>query len=126
MGREGGKIVALLRLSPAFPFNLLNYALGLTHVRFPAYLLACLAMLPGTLLYVYYGKVFGDVVAASGGGGGKSPWEWALLGVGLVATVAVTALITRGAPRARRSGPDAEAGAKPAERGAWLSPRTRR
>ena len=100
VGREGGKIVALLRLSPAFPFNLLNYALGLTEVRFPAYLLACLAMLPGTLLYVYYGKVFGDVVAATGGEGGKSPWEWALLGVGLVATVAVTALITKKARRA--------------------------
>jgi len=100
VGREGGKIVALLRLSPAFPFNLLNYALGLTDVRFPAYLAACLAMVPGTLLYVYYGKVFGDVVAATGGAGGKSPWEWALLGVGLAATLAVTALITQKARRA--------------------------
>jgi uncharacterized membrane protein YdjX (TVP38/TMEM64 family) len=100
VAREGGKIVALLRLSPVFPFNLLNYALGLTKVRFVAYLAACLAMLPGTLLYVYYGKVFGDVAAAAGGEGGKSPWEWALLGVGLAATVVVTVLITRRAKKA--------------------------
>jgi uncharacterized membrane protein YdjX (TVP38/TMEM64 family) len=100
VGREGGRLVVLVRLSPAFPFNLLNYALGLTRVRLPAYLLACFAMLPGTLLYAYYGKVFGDVVAASGGRGGKSPWEWALLAVGLVATVAATALIARRAKQA--------------------------
>lgn len=100
VGREGGKIVALLRLSPGFPFNLLNYALGLTNVRFAAYLLACLAMIPGTLLYTYYGKVFGDVVAATGGATEKSPWEWVLLAVGLVATVAVTVLITKRARRA--------------------------
>ncbi len=109
VGREGGKIVALLRLSPAFPFNLLNYALGLTNVRFTAYLAACLAMLPGTLLYVYYGKVFGDVVAATGGGEGKkSPWEWALLGVGLAATIAVTALITKKARKALAEEVDGE------------------
>ena len=82
---------------------------GLTNVRFPAYLAACLAMLPGTLLYVYYGKVFGDVVAASGGGEGKkSPWEWALLGVGLLATIAVTALITKKARKALAEEVDGE------------------
>jgi uncharacterized membrane protein YdjX (TVP38/TMEM64 family) len=50
IAREGRKIVFLLRLSPAFPFNLLNYALGLTKVRFVDYAVACLGMLPGTLL----------------------------------------------------------------------------
>jgi uncharacterized membrane protein YdjX (TVP38/TMEM64 family) len=100
VARDGGKIVALLRLSPALPFNLLNYALGLTRVGFWPYLLACFAMIPGTLLYAYYGKVFGDVVAATGGRAGKSPWEWALLGVGLAATVAATVLITRRARKA--------------------------
>jgi uncharacterized membrane protein YdjX (TVP38/TMEM64 family) len=100
VAREGGKVVALLRLSPAVPFTLLNYALGLTDVRFAAFLAAAPATLPGTLLYVYYGKVFGDVAAAAGGAATKSPWEWALLGVGLAATIAVTALVTRRARQA--------------------------
>ena len=67
VGREGFKIVALLRLSPIFPFNLLNYALGLTKVRFLPYLAACGAMLPGTLLYVYYGKALGSLAALASG-----------------------------------------------------------
>lgn len=100
VGREGIKVVALLRLSPVFPYNLLNYALGLTRVKFRHYLVASLAMIPGTLLYVYYGKVAGDVVTAAGGAGGKSAWEWVLLGVGLAATVAVTVLIARKAKAA--------------------------
>lgn len=54
VGREGFKIVLLLRLSPVFPFNFLNYALGLTKVSFWKYALASLiGMLPGGLMYVY-------------------------------------------------------------------------
>jgi uncharacterized membrane protein YdjX (TVP38/TMEM64 family) len=100
IGREGLKVVLLLRLSPAFPFNLLNYALGVTEVRFRDYALACAGMLPGTLLYVYSGKVAGDVAAAAAGAvqpGG--PAALALFGVGLAATVVATALITRAARR---------------------------
>src|SRR5438477_945650 len=67
VGREGRKIVFLLRLSPVFPFNVLNYALGLTRVRFADYLTASVGMLPGTVLYVYSGKVIGDVTALAGG-----------------------------------------------------------
>jgi uncharacterized membrane protein YdjX (TVP38/TMEM64 family) len=67
VGREGRKIVFLLRLSPVFPFNLLNYALGLTRVRLLDYVVAGVGMLPGTILYVYSGKVAGDVAAAAGG-----------------------------------------------------------
>jgi uncharacterized membrane protein YdjX (TVP38/TMEM64 family) len=52
IGEQGRRMVFLLRLSPVFPFNLLNYALGLTSVRFRDYLVACLGMIPGTLLYV--------------------------------------------------------------------------
>ena len=52
VGREGFKIVLLLRLSPVFPFNFLNYALGLTRVSFRQYALASLiGMLPGGLMY---------------------------------------------------------------------------
>jgi uncharacterized membrane protein YdjX (TVP38/TMEM64 family) len=101
VAREGRKIVFLLRLSPLFPFNLLNYALGLTRVRFRDYLVACLGMLPGTLLYVYYGKVAGDVARVAAGV--RVPHDaayWALLTLGLLATIAATAVVTRSARRA--------------------------
>ncbi len=105
VGREGRKIVFLLRLSPVFPFNLLNYALGLTRVRFSDALLASVGMLPGTLLYVYLGKVIGDVAAVFADGAAqveKGGAYYAVLVLGLVATAAVTTLVTRTARRALR------------------------
>ena len=109
IGRAGRKIVVLLRLSPVFPFNLLNYALGLTSVRFVDYLIACVAMLPGTLLYVYYGRVIGDVAAlAAGVRADRDTSYYVLFFLGLVATIAVTAVITRIARRElARNAPDA-------------------
>jgi len=103
IGTSGIKIVLLLRLSPVFPFNLLNYALGLTRVRFADYLIASVGMLPGTLLYVYYGKLAGDVAALAGGM--TMPHDaghYVVLILGLAATVAVTAVVTRIARRALR------------------------
>jgi uncharacterized membrane protein YdjX (TVP38/TMEM64 family) len=101
VGDQGRKIVFLLRLSPVFPFNLLNYALGLTRVRFADYALACFGMLPGTLLYVYSGKLAGDVAALAGGAQApRGAGYYAVLGLGLAATVAVTLVITRTAKRA--------------------------
>lgn len=107
VGREGFKIVALLRLSPFFPFNLLNYSLGLTRVPFLQYLAASIAMLPGTLLYVYYGavarKATGSLAAAASGTGvQKGAESWVLLGIGLVATLVVTTFVTRLAGKALR------------------------
>jgi uncharacterized membrane protein YdjX (TVP38/TMEM64 family) len=103
VGKEGFKIVALLRLSPFFPFNLLNYSLGLTRVRFLDYLLASVAMLPGTVLYVYYGTVAGSLASAAGGAKGeRGPGQWVVLGIGLIATIVVTTVITRLAGRALR------------------------
>jgi uncharacterized membrane protein YdjX (TVP38/TMEM64 family) len=100
VGNSGFKIVALLRLSPVFPFNLLNYALGLTSVRFRDYALACVAMLPGSLLYVYYGRLIGDVAALAAGERAERGWTYyLLLGAGLLATIAVTAILTRIARR---------------------------
>ncbi|WP_413431684.1 VTT domain-containing protein [Crateriforma spongiae] len=95
---EGGwKIVALLRLSPAIPFNLQNYLYGLTPVGFWPYVVASwIAMLPGTFLYVYIGHVTGAAIA---GDRERSPVEWAMLIVGLLATVAVTVYVTRLARR---------------------------
>ena len=101
IGQQGRRIVFLLRLSPAFPFNLLNYALGLTRVRFADYAVACLGMLPGTLAYVYSGSLLGDVAAAVGGASPqRGPVQWALVAAGLAATIAVTAIVTRIARRA--------------------------
>jgi uncharacterized membrane protein YdjX (TVP38/TMEM64 family) len=101
VGDQGRKIVFLLRLSPVFPFILLNYGLGLTKVRLADYIVACLGMLPGTLLYTYYGKVVGDVAAlAAGAAPERGAAQWALLGVGLLATVVVTTVVTRIAARA--------------------------
>jgi len=102
LGREGLKIIILLRLSPVFPFNVLNYGLGLTQARLRDYTLASFAMLPGGLLYVYYGRAAGDVAKlASGTAAADKGWGYyLLLGFGLLATIAATAVITRIARRA--------------------------
>jgi len=101
VGREGRKIVFLLRLSPVFPFNLLNYALGLTRVGLGDYVVASLGMLPGTLLYVYTGKVAGDLAAVAGGAGAeRGAGDWAVIVLGLAATAVVTIFVTRIARRA--------------------------
>jgi uncharacterized membrane protein YdjX (TVP38/TMEM64 family) len=99
IGREGFKMVLLSRLSPIFPFTLLNYFLGLTTVRTSSYVVANLiGMLPGTFLYVYLGVTARDALGASTGGIGK--WQFALRIVGLLATAAIVVLITRTARRA--------------------------
>jgi uncharacterized membrane protein YdjX (TVP38/TMEM64 family) len=104
VAREGFKIVLLLRLSPAFPFNLLNYALGLTRVRFRDYALASwLGMLPGTVMYVYLGTAIGEVSQAVAGEVESPPvMRHALFLLGLVTAIAVTVLITRIARNALR------------------------
>lgn len=101
VAEQGRKIVFLLRLSPVFPFNLLNYALGLTRVGFWDYAIASLGMLPGTLLYVYTGAVAGEVAALAGGvAPERGAGYYAVWVVGLLATVAVTTFVTRTARRA--------------------------
>ena len=105
VGRQGFKIVLLTRLSPLFPFNLLNYAYGLTKVKFRSYAMASwLGMLPGTVMYVYFGSAARAAVreltdvAESGvetGLAGKA-FFWA----GLVVAVGVAVLVTRIARKA--------------------------
>ncbi|MFG0263097.1 MAG: DUF547 domain-containing protein, partial [Novipirellula sp. JB048] len=97
IGEGGWKIVALLRLSPAIPFNLQNYLYGLTPVRFwPYAVTSWIAMLPATFLYVYIGHVTG---AAVGADRERTTAEWAMLAVGLLATAVVTVYVTRLANR---------------------------
>jgi len=102
VGAQGFRVVLLLRLSPLFPFNLLNYALGLTRVRQRDYALASvLGMFPATLLYVYLGSLITSVAQLTSGQRPDSgPWGRVLFWGGLAATVAVTVLITRIARRA--------------------------
>lgn len=101
VGREGFKIVLLTRLSPVFPFNLLNYLFGITHVALKDYIMGSVGMIPGTLMYVYFGSLAGNLATL---GSANQPsnvrLQWILRIVGLVATVLVTLYITRVARKA--------------------------
>ena len=101
VGKEGWKIVILTRLSPVFPFNLLNYAYGLTRVTLRDYFFASWAgMIPGTILYVYIGSLSGDLARAASGSARRTPAGWVLTAVGFIATVAVAVYATRIGARA--------------------------
>ena len=103
VGREGWRIVLLTRLSPVFPYNLLNYLYGLTRVPLGQYVLASwIGMMPGTVLYVYLGFAGRAVAQAAAGQERRSPAEYAAWTIGLLATVAVTIHVTRLARRALR------------------------
>jgi len=99
---KGWKIVMLLRLSPVFPFNTLNYVLGLTGVRFIDYVLASwIGMIPGTVMYVYIGSAAGSLASISSGlERQRSVVEWMIYAIGLMAAVAVTIMITKMAKKA--------------------------
>ena len=101
IGKQGWKIVGLLRLSPALPFSLSNYLYGLTAVRFVPYVLATwIGTFPGTMMYVYFGAIGKAGLEAASTGGGTPPAQQALLIVGLVATIVVTIFVTRIAQKA--------------------------
>ena len=108
---EGWKIVFLTRLSPVFPFTLLNYAFGLTRVRLSHYVLASwIGMMPGTVMYVY----LGSLVNVGAGHRQRTTGEWVLYGVGLLATMAVTIFVTRVARKAlQKKIASAETGSNP-------------
>nr|WP_317619181.1 TVP38/TMEM64 family protein [Laspinema sp. D3c] len=96
VAREGLKIVLLTRLSPIFPFNLLNYAFGITGVSLKDYALGSIGMIPGTVMYVYIGSLAGDLARI---GTENQPTnatlQWVIRILGLLATVAVTLYVTR-------------------------------
>jgi uncharacterized membrane protein YdjX (TVP38/TMEM64 family) len=103
VGAGGWKIVALLRLSPVVPFIFQNYFYGLTRIRFwPCVLASLFAMLPGTFLYIYLGYLgrVGLDAATGTGSRGKTPAEWVMIAIGLIATLVVTIYITRLARKA--------------------------
>lgn len=99
--REGSKIVLLTRLSPVFPFNLLNYGFGVTGVSLKDYILGSCGMLPGTIMYVYIGSLAGSLATLGGENQPSDPViQWTIRIVGFIATVAVTLYVTKIARRA--------------------------
>lgn len=101
--QNGLKILVLTRLSPVFPFTILNYLFGLTRLPLRPYVLGSfVAMLPGTFLYVYLGSTLEDLSQVGSGAPGGGTAGTALKYVGLAATVVVTVIITRIARKAFR------------------------
>jgi len=103
IAREGFKIVLLARLSPVFPFNLLNYSLGITQVSLRDYLLGFAGMIPGTVMYVYIGSLAGNfamVGVNQATNAELQPLQWMIRIVGLIATVVVTLYVTQIARKA--------------------------
>lgn len=104
VSQEGLKIVFLTRLCPLFPFNLLNYALGITQVSLKDYVLGSFGMIPGTVMYVYSGSLVGDLAAI---GVATEPTnthtlavKWSINIISFLVTIAVTVSITRIASKA--------------------------
>ncbi|MDB9539815.1 TVP38/TMEM64 family protein [Anabaenopsis tanganyikae CS-531] len=101
VGREGLKIVLLTRLSPVFPFNLLNYAYGVTGVSLKDYILGSMGMIPGTIMYVYVGSLAGNLAAIGTASQPDNPGlQWLIRILGFIATVTVTVYITKVARKA--------------------------
>ncbi|HEY9909639.1 MAG TPA: TVP38/TMEM64 family protein [Thermosynechococcaceae cyanobacterium] len=101
VAKSGFKIVLLTRLSPIFPFSLLNYAFSATQVSLRDYVLGSIGMLPGTVLYVYTGSLTTAAINQTPNRSFQtSALEWGVRGIGLAATIAVTLYITRLAKKA--------------------------
>ena len=101
VSREGLKLVLLTRLSPAFPFSLLNFAYGLSEVSLRDYTIGLIGILPGTILFCGLGALAGDVAGFGEVLSGEADaGTWALRIGGLLATVASVWLVGRAAQRA--------------------------
>lgn len=104
IAEEGLKLIFLIRLSPAFPFNLLNYALGLTKVSLKDYVLGTTGIIPGTIMYVYLGSLVGDVAMIGQETAETSPQEvivgWIIRILIFVTIVAISLYIAKIAKKA--------------------------
>lgn len=100
---HGFKIVLLTRLSPVLPFNLLNFAFGVTSVSFRDYMVASwIGMLPGAVLYVYIGSAAKSLADLATRRETRSVEEYVPMAIGLAATIAISMLLTRIARKALR------------------------
>jgi uncharacterized membrane protein YdjX (TVP38/TMEM64 family) len=93
VGRDGWKLVCLLRLSPVMPFAPTSYLLGLSSIGLRDYLLGTLASLPALLGYVFLGTLADAGLSVAKRGAG--PWAWLALGLGAAATLALTVHLGR-------------------------------
>ena len=101
VSQEGLKLVLLTRLSPAFPFSLLNLAYGLSDVSLRDYSLGLIGILPGTVLFCGLGALAGDVARFGDVLGGQADaGTWALRVIGVLATLAVVWVVSKAARRA--------------------------
>jgi uncharacterized membrane protein YdjX (TVP38/TMEM64 family) len=117
VSREGLRLVLLTRLSPAFPFSLLNLAYGLSEVSLRDYSIGLVGILPGTVLFCSLGALAGDVARFGTVLAGQAdPFTWTVRVAGVVATVAATLLINRVARRALAGGAD-QPGSPPSPEG---------
>jgi len=104
VSREGLKLVLLTRLSPAFPFSLLNLAYGLSEVSLRDYTIGLIGIIPGTILFCGLGALAGDVARFGDVLSGEAdPFTWTLRVVGIAATVASVWLVGRAAQRALKA-----------------------
>eukprot|EP01121_Diplochlamys_sp_Union-15-3_P000198 TRINITY_DN10192_c0_g1_i1.p1 TRINITY_DN10192_c0_g1~~TRINITY_DN10192_c0_g1_i1.p1 ORF type:complete len:295 (-),score=46.15 TRINITY_DN10192_c0_g1_i1:160-1044(-) len=96
--KKGWQIVLLLRLAPLIPFNLLNYALALTRVKTWQYIVfTCIGMIPGTLMYVYFGSLAKNIADLAGGQtpGAVKIAIWVVSGVVIIIVAVILAVIAR-------------------------------
>jgi uncharacterized membrane protein YdjX (TVP38/TMEM64 family) len=104
VSREGLRLVLLTRLSPAFPFSLLNLAYGLSEVSWRDYTIGLVGILPGTILFCGLGALAGDVARFHTVLSGQAdPLTWLVRLLGIVATLAVVWLVNRVARDALRA-----------------------
>jgi uncharacterized membrane protein YdjX (TVP38/TMEM64 family) len=97
---EGLRLVFLLRLSPVVPYNLLNYVLGVSRLRVRDFVGGLAGMLPIIVMYVYAGKVAGDLAALfSGDAHPQGPVYYSMLILGLATTILASVLVDRTAAR---------------------------
>ena len=101
---QGLLLVTLMRLSPMFPYNVLNYSLGITQVSLGAYVLgSALGMVPVTFMWAHIGATAGELTASSQGAAADDPGVMAVRVLSVLATIAVMVLVTRIGRRALAS-----------------------
>ncbi len=110
IAEAGLKLIFLIRLSPAFPFNLLNYALGLTKVSLKDYVIGTTGIIPGTIMYVYLGSLIGDIATLGTGEAPSNPViSWMIKILIFVTVVAISLYVTKIARKALKDAvPEAE------------------